>query len=240
MNANGVSTDIPERTEAERALERAYEEIRLLKDQLQKENIALREEVDKTSMFEEIVGTSPALRAVLANIAKVAPTDCTVIITGETGTGKELVARAIHKHSARSGRPFVSVNCAAIPPSLIASELFGHERGAFTGAVGRREGRFELAAGGTLFLDEVGELSPETQMALRRGTQAGGARRVRAAVRVLVATNRDLYAAMAEKTFRQDLFYRLNVFPLEVPPMRDRSEERRVGKECRSRWSPYH
>src|ERR1043166_5723445 len=122
MTANGVSTDIPERTEADRALERAYEEIRLLKDQLQKENIALREEADKTSMFEEIVGTSPALRAVLANIAKVAPTDCTVIITGETGTGKELVARAIHKHSARSGRPFVSVNCAAIPPSLIASE----------------------------------------------------------------------------------------------------------------------
>ena len=228
MNANGVPTDIPERTEAERALERAYEEIRLLKDQLQKENIALREEVDKTSMFEEIVGTSPALRAVLANIAKVAPTDCTVIITGETGTGKELVARAIHKHSARSGRPFVSVNCAAIPPSLIASELFGHERGAFTGAVGRREGRFEQAAGGTLFLDEVGELPAEIQMALLRVLQereferVGSGRPIRADVRVIAATNRDLAAAVAEKTFRADLFYRLNVFPLDVPALRHR------------------
>ena len=228
MNANGISTNIPERTEAERALERAYEEIRLLKDQLQKENIALREEVDKTSMFEEIVGTSPALRAVLANIAKVAPTDCTVIITGETGTGKELVARAIHKHSARSGRPFVSVNCAAIPPSLIASELFGHERGAFTGAVGRREGRFEQAAGGTLFLDEVGELPAEIQMALLRVLQereferVGSGRPIRADVRVIAATNRDLAAAVAEKTFRADLFYRLNVFPLDVPALRDR------------------
>ncbi len=228
MNANGISTDVPERTDAERALERAYEEIRLLKDQLQKENIALREEVDKTSMFEEIVGTSPALRAVLANIAKVAPTDCTVIITGETGTGKELVARAIHKHSARSGRPFVSVNCAAIPPSLIASELFGHERGAFTGAVGRREGRFEQAAGGTLFLDEVGELPAEIQMALLRVLQereferVGSGRPIRADVRVIAATNRDLAAAVAEKTFRADLFYRLNVFPLDVPALRDR------------------
>jgi len=228
MNANDISTDVPERTEAERALERAYEEIRLLKDQLQKENIALREEVDKTSMFEEIVGTSPALRAVLANIAKVAPTDCTVIITGETGTGKELVARAIHKHSARSGRPFVSVNCAAIPPSLIASELFGHERGAFTGAVGRREGRFEQAAGGTLFLDEVGELPAEIQMALLRVLQereferVGSGRPIRADVRVIAATNRDLAAAVAEKTFRADLFYRLNVFPLDVPALRDR------------------
>jgi len=228
MNANGISTDVPERTEAERALERAYEEIRLLKDQLQKENIALREEVDKTSMFEEIVGTSPALRAVLANIAKVAPTDCTVIITGETGTGKELVARAIHKHSARSGRPFVSVNCAAIPPSLIASELFGHERGAFTGAVGRREGRFEQAAGGTLFLDEVGELPAEIQMALLRVLQereferVGSGRPIRADVRVIAATNRDLAAAVAEKTFRADLFYRLNVFPLDVPALRHR------------------
>jgi transcriptional regulator with GAF, ATPase, and Fis domain len=228
MNTNGASTDVPERTEAERALERAYEEIRLLKDQLQKENIALREEVDKTSMFEEIVGTSPALRAVLANIAKVAPTDCTVIITGETGTGKELVARAIHKHSARSGRPFVSVNCAAIPPSLIASELFGHERGAFTGAVGRREGRFEQAGGGTLFLDEVGELPAEIQMALLRVLQereferVGSGRPIRADVRVIAATNRDLAAAVAEKTFRADLFYRLNVFPLDVPALRDR------------------
>src|SRR6476469_6665711 len=203
-------------------------------------------------MFEEIVGTSPALHSVLANIAKVAPTDSTVLITGETGTGKELVARAIHKHSARAGRPFVSINCAAIPPALIASELFGHERGAFTGAVGRREGRFELAAGGTLFLDEVGELPAETQVTLLRVLQereferVGGNRSIRADVRVIAATNQDLYAAIAEKTFRTDLFYRLNVFPLEVPALRDRREDipllvnfflgkfsKSVGKEIR-------
>jgi transcriptional regulator with GAF, ATPase, and Fis domain len=228
---SGISTDITERKEAERALERAYQEIQALKDQLQDENIALREEVDKTSMFEEIVGTSPALHTVLANIAKVAPTDSTVLITGETGTGKELVARAIHKHSARAGRPFVSVNCAAIPPALIASELFGHERGAFTGAVARREGRFELAAGGTLFLDEVGELPAETQVALLRVLQeheferVGSSRPIRADVRIIAATNRDLHTAIAEKTFRADLFYRLNVFPMEVPALRDRGED---------------
>jgi len=224
----GVCADVTERKDAEGALERAYREIQALKDQLQDENIALREEVDKASMFEEIVGTSPALHTVLANIARVAPTDSTVLITGETGTGKELVARAIHKHSARAGRPFVSVNCAAIPPALIASELFGHERGAFTGAVARREGRFELAAGGTLFLDEVGELPAETQVALLRVLQereferVGGQRPIRADVRVIAATNRELETAIAEKTFRADLFYRLNVFPLEVPALRDR------------------
>jgi transcriptional regulator with GAF, ATPase, and Fis domain len=182
-------------------------------------------------MFEEIVGTSSALQTVLAHIAKVAPTDSTVLITGETGTGKELVARAIHKHSARAGRPFVSINCAAIPPSLIASELFGHERGAFTGAVVRREGRFELAAGGTLFLDEVGELPAETQVALLRVLQeheferVGGNRPIRADVRIIAATNRDLHTAIGEKTFRADLFYRLNVFPMEVPALRDRRED---------------
>src|SRR3954454_19036977 len=227
----GMCADITERREAEGALERAYEEIQLLKGQLQEENIALREEVDTRSMFEEIVGTSPALHTVLTNIAKVAPTDSTVLITGETGTGKELVARAIHRHSARAGRPFVSVNCAAIPPSLIASELFGHEKGAFTGAVGRREGRFELAAGGTLFLDEVGELPAEPQVARLRVLQereferAGGNRPIRADVRIIAATNRDLHTAIAEKTFRDDLFYRLNVFPLEVPALKDRRED---------------
>jgi formate hydrogenlyase transcriptional activator len=227
----GMCADVTERKEAERALERAYQEIQALKDQLQDENIALREEVDKASMFEEIVGTSPALHTVLANIAKVAPTDSTVLITGETGTGKELVARAIHRHSARAGRPFVSVNCAAIPPSLIASELFGHERGAFTGAVGRREGRFEVAAGGTLFLDEVGELPAETQVALLRVLQereferVGSNRPIRADVRIIAATNRDLHTAIAEKTFRVDLFYRLNVLPMEVPALRDRRED---------------
>ncbi len=226
-----IATDTTERTTAERALERAYEEIRLLKDQLQKENMALREEVDRTSMFEEIVGTSSALRTVLANIAKVARSDCTVLITGETGTGKELVARAIHRQSARAGGPFVSVNCAAIPLSLTASELFGHERGAFTGAVARREGRFEQAAHGTLFLDEVGELPAETQVALLRVLQereferVGSSRPIRADVRVIAASNRDLGAAVAERTFRADLFYRLDVFPLELPPLRDRRED---------------
>jgi PAS domain S-box-containing protein len=228
---SAIATDITERKQAQHDLECAFEEIQILKDQLQQENIALREEVDRSLMFEEIVGTSPAVQAVLANVAKVAPSDCTVLITGETGTGKELVARAIHKHSARAGRPFVSVNCAAIPPALIASELFGHEKGAFTGAVGRREGRFELAAGGTLFLDEVGELPAETQVALLRVLQereferVGGDRPIRADVRVIAATNRDLATAVAEKTFRADLFYRLNVFPIEVPALRERRED---------------
>jgi PAS domain S-box-containing protein len=228
---SGIATDITERKQAEHDLECAFEEIQILKDQLQQENIALREEVDKSLMFEEIVGSSPAVRAVLASVAKVAPSDCTVLITGETGTGKELVARAIHKHSARAGRPFVTVNCAAIPSSLIASELFGHEKGAFTGAVGRREGRFELAAGGTLFLDEVGELPSETQVALLRVLQereferVGGDRPIRADVRVIAATNRDLVTAVAEKMFRADLFYRLNVFPIEVPALRERRED---------------
>jgi PAS domain S-box-containing protein len=228
---SGIATDITERKQSQHDLECAFEQIQLLKEQLEQENIALREEVDKSLMFEEIVGTSHAVRAVLTDVARVAPTDCTVLITGETGTGKELVARAIHKHSARSGRPFVSLNCAAIPPALIASELFGHERGAFTGAVARREGRFELAAGGTLFLDEVGELPAETQLALLRVLQereferVGGDRPIRADVRVIAATNRDLVSAVAEKSFRADLFYRLNVFPIDVPALRDRRED---------------
>ena len=182
-------------------------------------------------MFGEIVGTSAALQKVLALVSKVAPTDASVLVTGETGTGKELVARAIHRLSERSSKPFVSVNCAAIPRDLIASELFGHEKGSFTGAVQRRVGRFELADGGTIFLDEVGELPKETQIALLRVLQeheferVGGTRSIRTNVRVVAATNRDLQAATAAGTFRNDLFYRLNVFPIEVPPLRDRRED---------------
>jgi PAS domain S-box-containing protein len=200
-------------------------------EKLQLENAALREEIDQTSMFEEIVGTSPALQSVLSRISKVAPSDSTVLITGETGTGKELVARAIHRRSQRSQRGFVSVNCAAIPRDLVASELFGHEKGAFTGAMQRRLGRFEMADGGTIFLDEVGELSPDTQVALLRVLQereferVGGGQSIRINVRVIAATNRDLQAAVANGTFRQDLFYRLNVFPIDVPPLRERRDD---------------
>jgi transcriptional regulator with GAF, ATPase, and Fis domain len=217
-----------ERTEA---LENALGEIRELKDQLYKENLVLRDEVDRTSMFEEIIGASPALEAVLARVSKVGPTDSTVLITGETGTGKELVARAIHKRSRRSGRAFVSVNCAALAQSLISSELFGYEKGAFTGATQRRLGRFELADGGTIFLDEVGELPPETQVALLRVLQereferVGSTRSVHVDVRVIAASNRDLKAAIADGIFRQDLFYRLNVFPIDVPPLRERKDD---------------
>ena len=200
-------------------------------EQIHNENLALREEISRASMFEEIVGSSDAVRSVLQQVAKVAPTDSTVLITGETGTGKELIARAIHRRSARSTRAFVTVNCAAVPPSLIASELFGHERGAFTGALQRRQGKFELADGGTIFLDEVGELPPDTQMALLRVLQereferVGGGRPIKIDVRVIAATNRDLQTAVAEKAFRPDLFYRLNVFPVEVPPLRQRRSD---------------
>jgi transcriptional regulator with GAF, ATPase, and Fis domain len=191
----------------------------------------LREEIDKASMFEQIVGTSPPLRNVLSRVSKVAPTDSSVLITGETGTGKELVARAIHRRSRRSSRAFVSVNCASTPRDLIASELFGHEKGAFTGATQRRLGRFELAEGGTIFLDEIGELPAETQIALLRVLQeheferVGAAASIRTDVRVIAATNCDLEAAIAAGTFRSDLFYRLNVFPIEMPSLRERRED---------------
>ena len=207
------------------------EALKQSEERVQNENLALREEIDKASMFEEIVGTSSTLRAVLTRVAKVAPTESTIIISGETGTGKELIARAIHKRSPRSSRAFVSVNCAAIPQSLIASELFGHEKGAFTGASQRRLGRFEMAQGGTLFLDEVGELPCETQIALLRVLQerqferVGGNQPIRADVRVISATNRDLKAAMATGAFRSDLFYRLSVFPIEIPPLRERKDD---------------
>ena len=167
----GTVMDVTDQHEERYALEKAFDEIQTLKDQLCRENLALREQIDQMSMFEEIVGSSPALQGVLSRIARVAPADSTVLIMGETGTGKELVARAIHKRSQRSARAFVSVNCAAVPPSLIASELFGHEKGAFTGAQQRRLGRFELAEGGTIFLDEIGELPAETQIALLRVLQ---------------------------------------------------------------------
>jgi PAS domain S-box-containing protein len=226
----GSVMDVTELKRAQRELEEAFQEIKALKDQLQRENIALREEIGET-MFEEIVGGSPLLKAVLARVAKVAPTDSTVLITGETGTGKELIARAIHKRSLRSKCPFVKVSCAAIPQALIASELFGHERGAFTGALQQRIGRFELAEGGTIFLDEIGELPPETQVALLRVLQereferVGGARPIPVDVRIIVATNRDLKIAIAAGEFRSDLFYRVNVFPIEMPPLRDRKED---------------
>jgi len=200
-------------------------------DRVRNENVALREDIVRSSMFEEIVGSSEALRQVLAQVSKVAPTDSTVLILGETGTGKELIARAIHNRSKRSARAFIRVNCAAISPSLIASELFGHEKGSFTGALQRHLGRFESADGGTIFLDEVGDLPPETQVALLRVLQereferVGGNQTVSVDVRVLAATNSDLSAAVAEGTFRQDLFYRLNVFPIQIPALRERVDD---------------
>lgn len=200
-------------------------------ERTQKENLALREEIDHSSMFEEIVGSSDTIRKILTQVAKVAPSDSTVLVLGETGTGKELIARAIHKRSKRSSRAFITVNCAAIPVPLIASELFGHEKGSFTGALQRRLGRFELADGGTIFLDEIGDLPAETQIALLRVLQereierVGGSHSISVDVRVLAATNRDLKAAMAAGTFRQDLFYRLNVFPIQVPSLRERVDD---------------
>src|SRR6266481_2268793 len=212
-----TGTDIDDRKRAE--------------DRTRNENVALREEIVRSSMFEEIVGSSDALRTVVNQIAKVAPTDSTVLVLGETGTGKELIARAIHNRSKRSSRAFIRVNCAAIPSSLIASELFGHERGSFTGATQRRLGRFESADGGTIFLDEVGDLPPETQVALLRVLQereferVGGNQSIAVDVRVLAATNRNLNTAVTEGHFRQDLFYRLNVFPIQIPPLRDRVDD---------------
>src|SRR6201993_1413307 len=217
VNWYATGTDIDDRKRAE--------------DRTRNENVALREEIVRSSMFEEIVGSSDALRTVLAQIAKVAPSDSTVLIQGGTGTGKELVARAIHSRSRRASRAFIRVNCAAIPQSLIASELFGHEKGAFTGALQRRLGRFESADGGTIFLDEIGELPQETQISLLRVLQereferVGGNHSIRVDVRVLAATNRDLSASVDEGAFRKDLFYRLNVFPIEVPSLRERADD---------------
>jgi PAS domain S-box-containing protein len=213
----GTNTDIEDRKRAE--------------ERMRNENLVLREQIDQAFMFEEIVGTSSALQRVLSRLMKVAPTDSSVLVLGETGTGKELVARAIHKRSRRSQRPFVSVNCAAVPRDLILSELFGHEKGAFTGATQRRLGRFELANGGTIFLDEVGELALDTQIALLRVLQereferVGGTGPIRTNVRVIAATNRDLETAITSASFRSDLFYRLNVFPIEIPSLRERRDD---------------
>jgi formate hydrogenlyase transcriptional activator len=212
-----TGTDIDDRKRAE--------------DRMRNETVALREEIVRSSMFEEIVGSSEALRNVLSQVSRVAPTDSTVLIQGETGTGKELIARAIHNGSRRVNRAFIRVNCGAISPSLIASELFGHEKGSFTGALQRRLGRFESADGGTIFLDEIGELPSETQVALLRVLQereferVGGNHPIPVDVRVVTATNKDLSAAVAEGSFRKDLFYRLNVFPIQVPALRDRVDD---------------
>jgi formate hydrogenlyase transcriptional activator len=227
----GSSLEIDDRKRTEDELKKAFDEIKTLKDQLYKENLALKEEIDQASMFEEIVGASEAIKRVLVLLSKVAPTDSTVLITGETGTGKELAARAIHKRSRRARNAFVAVNCAAIPASLIASELFGHEKGAFTGATQRRLGRFEVADAGTIFLDEVGDIPAETQVALLRVLQerqferVGGTQPVPIDVRVIAATNHDLQAAVEAGSFRSDLFYRLNVFPIRMPSLRERVED---------------
>jgi formate hydrogenlyase transcriptional activator len=206
----------------------SYQEIDSLKARLEKENVYLREELCAEHNFEEIVGNSPALLKALHAVEQVAPTDSTVLIYGETGTGKELVARAIHSRSSRNGRALVSVNCSAISAGLVESELFGHMKGAFTGALERRIGRFELANGGTIFLDEIGELCLETQVKLLRVLQehefepVGSSHPLRVDVRVIAATNRNLHEAVQAGRFRSDLFYRLNVFPIELPPLRER------------------
>jgi len=235
-------------------------------ERLRNENLVLREEIDRSSMFEEIVGSSKPMRQLLKQVEKVAPSDSTVLILGETGTGKELIAHALHRRSKRANRAFIRVNCAAIPQSLIASELFGHEKGAFTGALQRRVGRFEAANGGTLFLDEIGELPMETQIALLRVIQekeferVGSNHPISVDVRLIAATNRDLPAAVAAGTFRQDLFFRLHVFPISVPSLRERVDDipllveyfvgrfakeagkaiRHIGKDTLERLQGYH
>jgi transcriptional regulator with GAF, ATPase, and Fis domain len=210
---------------------RAHDQIAALKEQLECERVYVEDEILAGAKFEEIVGSSESLVHALGQVARVAPTDSTVVVTGESGTGKELIARAIHKRSRRAYRPFIRVNCAAIPQSLIASELFGHERGAFTGATERRLGRFELANGGTIFLDEIGDIPTDTQVALLRVLQereferVGGGCTVSIDVRVIAATNRDLKVAVEAGTFRLDLFYRLNVFPIRLPSLRERKDD---------------
>lgn len=227
----GTIMDVTEQYRSRKALEDALAEIRGLKDQLLQENVALRQEIDEASMFDDIVGKSAALQKVLKEVETVGPTESTVLIHGETGTGKELIARAIHNRSARAERAFVKVNCAAIPTGLLESEVFGHEKGAFTGAIAQRIGRFELANHGTVFLDEIGEIPLELQPKLLRVLQEreferlGSSRTLRTDARLIVATNRDLSTMVSENKFRSDLFYRLNVFPIHVPALRERPED---------------
>ncbi len=227
----GTSIDISDRKHAEQKVKEAHDELNKLKDQLQAENIYLQEELRIDQAFGGIIGESSAIKNVLVMVSQVAPTDTTVLITGETGTGKELVARAVHEASKRSDRPLIKVNCAALSPTLIESELFGHEKGAFTGAAARRAGRFELANGGTLLLDEIGELPLDLQGNLLRVLQeseferVGGTKTVKVDVRVIASTNRDLKQAVKIGMFREDLFYRLNIFPITNPPLRERPDD---------------
>src|SRR4030095_16080245 len=226
-----ASSDITERTELEESLHKTLEGLSKVKNQLEAENIYLQQELQLDQTFGEIVGHSDAVKYVLAKISQVAPTDSTVLITGETGTGKELVARAIHGASMRKNRPLIKVNCAALSRHLIESELFGHEKGAFTGAIARKRGRFELADGGTIFLDEIGELSLEMQTKLLRVLQegeferVGGTKTIKVDVRVISATNKNLKVGAEQGTFREDLWYRLNVFPITVPALKQRKED---------------
>jgi transcriptional regulator with GAF, ATPase, and Fis domain len=227
----GVMFDITQRKQAEQNLSAALVEIRGLKERLEEENIYLKEEISEVKGFDEIVGKSDTLKYVLMRVEQVATTDATVLLQGETGVGKELIACAIHEKSSRSGRPLVKVNCATLPEALVESELFGHERGAFTGAERQRKGRFELADGGTILLDEVGELPAGTQAKLLRVLQegeferVGGSSTIKVKVRVIAATNRKLHDEVSAGRFRQDLFYRLNVYPLTIPALRERRED---------------
>jgi transcriptional regulator with GAF, ATPase, and Fis domain len=231
VKLRGTLQDIAERKQAEAALQKAIEEVSQLKNKLEEENIYLLEEIKLAGDFDEIVGRSDATKYVLFKIEQVAATNSTVLITGETGTGKELVARAIHSSSLRKDRPMVRVNCAALSPTLIESELFGHEKGAFTGATARKIGRFELANEATIFLDEIGELPLELQAKLLRVIQEGeferlgSSKTIKVDARIIAATNRNLKIAVEQGTFREDLWYRLNVFPITVPPLRDRKED---------------
>jgi PAS domain S-box-containing protein len=227
----GVMFDVTERKRAEQNLHAALVEIRRLKEQLEEENLYLKEEISEVKGFEEIVGQSDALKYVLTRVEQVAKTDATVLLQGETGVGKELFARAIHDRSSRSDGPYIKVNCATLPEALVESELFGHERGAFTGAERQRKGRFELADGGTILLDEAGELPAGTQAKLLRVLQegeferVGGSNTIKVRVRVIAATNRKLHDEVSAGRFRQDLFYRLNVYPITIPPLSQRRED---------------